>query len=129
MKQTIKLFALGIFIFIAALVIAVRTLNHSSSIPGVREQRELPPVPASVTFRKALLGQGDVAQIKNTSGATKAFMVSISRPNVVPWKKSVVIDPGKIQEIGSMQGWTLAPGDIVEIAADGFQTARTKLLP
>ena len=100
--------------------------GHRDSNGNITLQ-QLPAIPVAVSFRKALMGSGDVAVIKNNSGQTMAVRVTITRTGVTPWDKSIVIDSGKGAEVGSMQGWVVAPGDVVEVSANGFQPSKTRL--
>ncbi len=92
--------------------------------PLATKARELP---VSVTFRRAVVGAGYVIQIHNKSG--KSLPLKITATNLT-FNKTTTFDKvaGPVPlEIGHMEGWTFASGDLIEIASDGFDPLKTKI--
>lgn len=124
MKSALRIGAL-VFLGIIGIVIYARHRPVDAPPPSILKPK--PSLPVAVTFRKALAGTGDVAQLKNNSGHIMAVIVRIRRPQTQPWDKSLTLDPAKTFEIGHMEGWAFAPGDVLEISADGYESARVTL--
>ena len=82
-------------------------------------------LPVEITKRPAALGGGEVIQISNTSGKEIKVKVTLSNPGLgiskiyAPMLPAARIETHAIQ-IGHMEGWTVAPGDEVEIIGEGF---------
>lgn len=76
-----------------------------------------PEVDVLVSFRKALLSNGNVAGVKNTSGNAVAVTVEISRPSSGAKRVyELTIDPGQTTEIGEREGWAFISGDKIQIS-------------
>jgi len=110
-------------VFIAVVIMVI--INRNFNLPVAQAK---PPVPVELTFRKALIGSGAVAQFKNNSGKLLSVEVKFSNPTFHTSKVfDFVLDPGKPLEIGHLEGWTMASGDTVEVSSSGFVSSRTIL--
>jgi hypothetical protein len=94
--------------------------------PSVKKARELP---LNVGRRKAVTGNGYVLEIRNASTKILPVKVTLISPTFSKTNTfDLVLDPAKItgpvKEIGHLEGWSGAPGDLVEIASDGFDPIR-----
>lgn len=76
----------------------------------------LPEITAKISFRKAILSNGKVVTITNTSDATISLIVEIERPSSGQKRMfNFVIDPRRIKEIGELEGWAFVPGDTLKL--------------
>lgn len=75
-----------------------------------------PDLPVILSFRPALLGQGKVAVLQNTSDAAVEVDVNVSSAATGMHKRfhGVINGRGNVQ-IGRQQGWQFAPGQVVTI--------------
>lgn len=77
----------------------------------------LPEVPVTMTFRKAMLGSGSVVTIRNTSGQSIAIAITAARPEAGQQRTfRGVIDAQQVKEIGHAEGWAFVKGDVVQVA-------------
>lgn len=77
----------------------------------------LPEVPVAVSFRKAMLGSGSVAVIKNTSAQPVAVTITTARPNDNQQRRfRLVIDGQQFKEIGHAEGWAFVRGDVLQVS-------------
>jgi hypothetical protein len=77
----------------------------------------LPEVPVAVAFRKAMLGSGSVATIKNTSPQPIAVTITTARPSDSQQRRfRVVIDGQQLKEIGHAEGWAFVKGDVLQVS-------------
>lgn len=82
-------------------------------------------MPVSVTFRKALVGHGMVAQLHNNSGALLRLNVTISSKSSGKSKQFEFVAPvGQKMEIGVLEGWDLIPGDEMTITHPDYSAYR-----
>jgi hypothetical protein len=83
-------------------------------------QRE---VQVSVRFRKAMLSNGHVAVISNTSGQTIAISVDIQRSSSGQGRSvDLTIDPGRFKELGEREGWAFVSGDSIKVNQPGCKS-------
>jgi hypothetical protein len=76
--------------------------------------------PFRVTYRKALTGNGYVAQVRNISRGSQSVKVTLYNPTLNRTRVySLVVDARDFKEIGYLQGWTLASGDKVTLECNG----------
>jgi hypothetical protein len=95
---------------------------------GVWSAKASPPptygsvdVPVTITFRRALLGFGRVARIKNQSDQTLSLLASIAnRTSDAAQAVAIVVPPHRTKEIGRFQGWDFASGDRLLLHNDLF---------
>ena len=83
------------------------------------------PMPVSVSFRKAEVGDGMALVLQNTSTAVLAVSVKFSNPTSGANKDyHLAMDAGATKELGSLSPWTwsLASGDKIEVAAPGYNS-------
>jgi hypothetical protein len=75
-------------------------------------------MPVQIEFRKAAMGRGNVAVIRNTSAEMLELGVTISDGFKV-WRKVVQVrpanTPGSMTEIGWAQGWDFKSGDALKL--------------
>lgn len=124
--RILKIAGFAVVFGVVVVYIAARFMPAPSSAPAPVVASK-PAIPINVTLRKALAGQGAVAQFHNQADKIIPFTVEITRAGVQPFKRALVCDPGKAVEIGHMEGFALAPGDVVEISADGYRPSKTTL--
>ena len=112
----------------AAVVQQVTTQANASAEAQAAEARErlraasLPEAKAEITFRKAMLSNGSVAVIRNTSSAAVPFTIFVGRAATNQTRQvSAVIDAGRFAEIGEREGWAFLPGDTVRITHPGHK--------
>ena len=82
-------------------------------------------MPVLLGRRKALTGSGFVFQIENVSLKTLPVKVTLINPTFGKTNVfDLVLDGAKItpfaKEIGHLQGWTVAPGDLIHVEAQGY---------
>ncbi len=90
--------------------------------------KNLPQLPISVGYRSALMGSGLVGQFKNNSSRYLTVIMSAYNPSLNQSKNfRLDIAPNETKEIGHMEGWVFASGDIVTISHDEYKTAEFKI--
>jgi hypothetical protein len=95
--------------------------------PLAEKARELP---VKLTFRKAVLGDGYVLGIHNTSRQSLSLSVKLTNPTFKRTKSfRVDLDGGATKEIGHAEGWTAMANDSVEVVCAGFDPFRSQLKP
>ena len=83
----------------------------------------LPEVTVSLSFRKAILGNGSVAMIKNTSPQAASISLAFLRTSTNQQKTiDTVIDSSKTKEIGEREGWAFLQGDTIQVSQPGHKT-------
>ena len=76
--------------------------------------------PFHVTYRKALMGNGYVEQIRNVSSKAQSVKVTFYNPTLNRTKTySLVMDAGQVREIGHMEGWAATSGDQITLECAG----------
>jgi hypothetical protein len=86
-------------------------------------QAALKNLPIGVGFRKAILGHGEVAVLRNLSAtglAVKARIVDAAAHQEHNF--TIEVDPGRPTEFGYVQGYAFEPGDAVTLSHDGYRT-------
>jgi hypothetical protein len=89
----------------------------------LQRQAGLKNLPIGVGFRKAMLGHGEVAVLRNLSGtgfAVKARIVDAATHQEHNF--TIDVDPGRPTEFGYAQGYAFEPGDAVTLTRDGYKT-------
>jgi hypothetical protein len=94
-----------------------------------RRARELP---INVTQRKAITGSGQVVHIESISSKTLPVKVTLINPTFGKTNVfDLTIDPARItpstKEIGHLEGWAGAPGDLIMLESQGFDPIRKRL--
>lgn len=86
-------------------------------------------MPVSITFRQALMGGGYVVQFHNKSGKNLPLKITVKNPTFNKTKTfDAVANAGpKPLEIGHMEGWTFASGDVIEVVSEGFDPIEAKI--
>ena len=82
----------------------------------------LPEATLEVTFRKAVMSNGSVAQFRNTSQVSAPFTIVAARPSTNQSRRfTLVLDGGRTTEIGEREGWAFLPGDLVRVVQPGHK--------
>ena len=84
-------------------------------------------VPVTLTFRKSVDDAGQVAKLKNESGAVFPVTITVTREGVPPLIRGFDINPNVTVEVGPREGWTFKTGDVVELSSAGYETTKTTL--
>lgn len=88
----------------------------------LKPSRSLPPPPIMVRQRKALIAGGDVAGFTNQGDRTLSVLLTFENPSFKRKKTfPLVLAPGETKQIGTLEGWTVVPGETVEISCDGYR--------
>jgi len=88
----------------------------------------MPDLPVKVSTRKAMLGSGLVAQIRNFSGAELALAVTASSSATSQFKKfQIVVPAGGAIEIGHSEGWPFTTGDELLITENGYRPMKVRI--
>ncbi len=75
-----------------------------------------------VSFRKALLGSGGVATIRNiASQAISVSLVAARSATNQQRQFDLVVDGGLFKEIGELEGWAFVSGDTLKILQPGHK--------
>jgi hypothetical protein len=87
-------------------------------------------MPIKLEQRKAVMASGRVLEVENYSSDTLPVKVMMISPTFGKTNAfDLVLDPAQIRpfvkEIGHMQGWTLAPGDVVEVHSKDYLPSKT----
>lgn len=118
----INKFLRSIFFSLVGLCVILYGVSWYLGSPDV-EEPELPQLPIEVQFRDALLGNGLVLKVNNTSDKTFMAVAVLSNPTTQETKTyRMDIAPNSSNEIGHLEGWVLASGDNVRIVKDGFKS-------
>ena len=89
----------------------------------LQRQASLKILPIGVGFRKAILGRGEVAVLRNLSStglAVKARIVDAATRQEHNF--TIDVGPGRPVEFGYVQGYAFEPGDAVTLSRDGYKT-------
>ena len=88
----------------------------------------LPEATIAISFRKALLGNGSVAMLKNTSSQPTPITVQFLRSSTGQQRTmQVVVDEARSIEIGEREGWAFLPGDEIRVSQPAHKTMNFKL--
>ncbi len=81
------------------------------------------PMPVSVSFRKAEVGDGNAVLLQNTSETTLSLTATFSNPSASASKVyRLVLNSGAVKELGSLGAWKLSSGDRIQIESAGFDS-------
>jgi len=90
--------------------------------PMAEKVRQLP---IKYGFRKALLGNGLVLEIRNISPNILSLNITITNTTFNQAKVfNEVLDSGRLLQLGHMQGAQIAPGDRITITSDGYDAGQ-----
>lgn len=85
-------------------------------------EASLPPLPVNVKYRHALLGQGYVLVLRNTSGQSLQLMASLTHPSINDTRRfDVYIAPNGSTGIGRLNGWITQSGDRITLTNSNYQ--------
>ena len=85
-------------------------------------------MPVDVKYRPALLGDGYVMMFHNQSQKSLPLNVKLFNPTFNrEHTYSVVIDGGMTKEIGHLEGWTAATGDVIELHHAEYDTMTVRI--
>jgi hypothetical protein len=118
--------AVGVIVIGGALsalsVIKSRAQLQAQNAELLREAT-LKTLPIGVGFRKAILGHGEIAVLRNLSAtglAVKARIVDAATHQEHNF--TIDVGPGRPTEFGYVQGYAFEPGDAVTLSHDGYKT-------
>jgi hypothetical protein len=118
--------AVGVIVIGGALsalsIIKSRAQLQAQNAELLREAA-LKSLPIGVGFRKAILGHGEIAVLRNLGGtglALKARIVDAATHQEHNF--TIDVDPGRPTEFGYAQGYAFEPGDAVTLSHDGYKT-------
>ena len=87
-----------------------------------------PQMPVQVTYRGSLVGEGYVAQFRNTSDKYLQVVVTINNNTLGQTKQGPIdIPPHETKEIGWVQGWKFTSGDAITVSHNDYQTLKVKI--
>lgn len=87
-----------------------------------------PVMPIRAAVRRAVLGDGLVLSIHNQSNRNLAFLVSCTNPTLKATKNfRMDIAAGMAKELGHLEGWRFASGDIVVVSHNDYEPAEIKV--
>jgi hypothetical protein len=89
----------------------------------LQRQAALKNLPIGVGFRKAILGHGEIAVLRNLSATGLAVTARIvDAATHQEHNFTINVDPGRPTEFGYVQGYAFEPGDAVTLLHDGYKT-------
>ena len=84
--------------------------------------QKMPAMPIEMGKRDALLGEGEVVQIKNIFSRNLTVTVKCTRPGLGDQKTfQVELAPNQPKEIGHMEGWAFKKGDRITVSHADFE--------
>ena len=112
--------------------IAAEATNKIEALATEANQKiqnaNLPEATIAVAFRKALLGNGNVAMLKNTGSQSSPMTVQIFRASTNQQRTmQIVLDQARTVEVGEREGWAFLPGDEIQVTQPGHKTMSFKL--
>lgn len=82
-----------------------------------------PDLPIKLSFRRALLTQGQVAVMQNLSSRTLEIVLEVqSAATGAHFRRALVINPGQVGQFGPQEGWPFASGQIVTLSNPSFRS-------
>jgi hypothetical protein len=82
-----------------------------------------PELPVQVTFRSAWMGQGLVATIRNAADRPLNVIAEFRDPAANTSREfSLALDPKASADIGRAEGWLVASGQTLTVAASGYRS-------
>jgi hypothetical protein len=82
-----------------------------------------PELPVQVTFRSAWMGQGLVATIRNAADRPLNVIAEFRDPAANTIREfSLALDPKASADIGRAEGWIVASGQSLTVAASGYRS-------
>jgi hypothetical protein len=89
--------------------------------PDVQKTRT---IPVEIKIRKAFTGDSLVLIFRNTNDKALKLNVRCTTAAYTTSKQfKIDVVPGRLMEIGSLQGWPAASGDKLEITCDGYDNS------
>ena len=93
-----------------------------------RAEQQKTPMPVALTYRKAVVGPGLVVGLKNNSERHLAVVLTVANPTTKQEKSfRVDVSPKQTTEIGHLEGWTFASGDMVKVVHSDYRAWQGKL--
>ena len=92
------------------------------------EYDALPEMPVDVTYRSSLLNSGLVAIFNNKSNRQLSLLVTVSNPTLGN-ESTFQLDlaPQAVREVGHMEGWAFASGDLIKIVHNDYKPQLTEM--
>lgn len=107
------------------ILLAVAILASTIFLAYDAHQRNLPAVPIQLSLRSPLLSAGDSVQMHNLMLYPLRVQASLYDPQFGRSEKyEFVISANGWHELGWLNGWQVAHGDILTIAAFGYRPSR-----
>ena len=89
---------------------------------------QLPPLPVSIEYRRALIGPGLVLKFYNNSGRPLQLLVILTHPSInVTERFALAIGPNRHVDIGKLNGWIAQPGDQIVLHNVHYLTLRSSI--
>jgi hypothetical protein len=122
MKDMVKYIG-GAAIFIVVVIYGPGLWNRLASESHqsiVRQANGL--VPIAVADRNAMLAGGKVAILTNRKNATICVVATFKNASFKQTKTfNLVFAPNETKEIGGFEGWSVQPGETVELSSDDYE--------
>jgi Zn finger protein HypA/HybF involved in hydrogenase expression len=81
-----------------------------------------PDLPVRISFRRALLGQGEVGTFQNLSDRVLEITLDVISPATgASMHRSYVLNPRGMIQVGPLERWPFAPGQKIELTNPGFR--------
>ena len=81
-----------------------------------------PDLPVRLTFRRALTAQGEVAMMQNLSSRTLELLIDVQSSTGLHFRRPVTINPGQVGQVGPLEGWAFATGQVVTLSNPQFRS-------
>jgi zinc ribbon protein len=105
-----------------ALILIIAGAVWYLQTPSFRE-RNLPPIPIDVKYRKALFCPGLVLDVANRSGRQLTIVATFKNPTTNRQGTfQVNVAPNNTAEVGCREGWAFASGDTIRLSHKDYQS-------
>ena len=96
-----------------------------AQVANMQIQLAAPTVPVTVSFHETPLGPGLVGQFRNTSTKPLVVVGIFINPALNKTvQKAMILQPGKIDEIGYDTGFAFYPGDTITLSSAGYGSVK-----
>lgn len=94
----------------------------------VKEYEARPEMPVELSYRSALMGPGLVITLKNISSRHLSVVATFLNPTLIKEENyRIDIAPSSVKEIGHVEGWAFASGDVIKLIHNEYKTKIRKL--
>jgi hypothetical protein len=95
---------------------------------GQKAEQQKPEMPLQLTYRKAVIGPGLVVGLNNLSERHLAVVLTVTNPTTKQERSfRVDMSPKHTTEIGHLEGWAFASGDLVKVVHSDYRPWQGKL--